>query len=200
MASPCCQLPWRSIQPEPENPESSPEHACLHLNCRSPTLTFLEAPRGSTVDFPQVLFSARAVPRWQITLSDSGSQLDILRLEFQAHYAEVEAATQVASSLPVQSFVRTGPALPLFGHSRVRSLAVLDFVEPGSSSAVRSTTCPGSRPPAFGASCLGFTSIVLDPLRSEASLFARSLSRSECLMLASNLADFGPSLPLQGLA
>lgn len=64
-----------------------------------------EAPKGGDTAFPRVIFSFKAVPKWEITLSESGSVFEILRLEAEPHYVEVEAATQVASSLPVRSFM-----------------------------------------------------------------------------------------------
>ncbi|CAJ1330441.1 unnamed protein product [Effrenium voratum] len=63
------------------------------------------APKGGDTAFPRVIFSFKAVPKWEITLSESGSVFEILRLEAEPHYVEVEAATQVASSLPVRSFM-----------------------------------------------------------------------------------------------
>eukprot|EP00439_Symbiodinium_sp_Y106_P086170 s397_g31.t1 len=158
------------------------------------------APKGSSVDFPQVIFSARTAPKWKITLSDAGTQLEILRLEFSPRYAEVEAATQVASFLPVRSFVHVDPAIALFGHSRARSLSVLDFAGFDSTPFVRSAACLDFRPSVFGRSQLGPATSALDFLCSGAFLSPKSSACSNSTALISDHGDSGSPLALRSLA
>ncbi|CAE7356383.1 unnamed protein product [Symbiodinium sp. KB8] len=161
-------------------------------------IAMLPAPLGSTVDFPQVIFSARTAPKWKITLSDAGTQLEILRLEFSAHYAEVEAATQVASLLPVQSFVHVDPAIALFGHSRIRSLSVLDFADFDSSPSVRTAACLDFRPSVFGRSHCGSAMSALDFLCSGPVLLQFGRHRLGSSLLAPDFAQLDTPLTRLG--
>ncbi|CAE7798540.1 unnamed protein product [Symbiodinium sp. CCMP2456] len=161
-------------------------------------IAMLPAPLGSTVDFPQVIFSARTAPKWKITLSDAGTQLEILRLEFSAHYAEVEAATQVASLLPVRSFVHVDPAIALFGHSRIRSLSVLDFADFDSSPSVRTAACLDFRPSVFGRSHFGSATSALDFLCSGPVLLQFGRQRLGPSLLAPDLAQLDTPLTRLG--
>ncbi|CAE7630831.1 unnamed protein product [Symbiodinium necroappetens] len=161
-------------------------------------IAMLPAPKGSTVDFPQVIFSARTAPKWKITLSDAGTQLEILRLEFSAHYAEVEAATQVASLLPVQSFVHVDPAIALFGHSRIRSLSVLDFADFDSSPSVRTAACLDFRPSVFGRSHCGSAMSALDFLCSGPVLLQFGRQRLGSSLLAPDFAQLDTPLTRLG--
>ena len=204
MMASLCSLPrWKSIQPDSESRKHTNTILGVALLRSAPLRSAplcSEAPKGSSVDFPQVIFSARTAPKWKITLSDAGTQLEILRLEFSPHYAEVEAATQVASLLPVRSFVHVDPAIALFGHSRARSLSVLDFAGFDSTPFVRSAACLDFRPSVFGRSQLGPATSALDFLCSGAFLSPKSSACSNSTALISDHGDSGSPLALRSLA
>lgn len=123
------------FQLESESSKHIPLWPSLSISCSyfwKKCFCFAEVPRGGSTDFPRLIFSARAVPKWKITLSDSANIFEILRLESEAHYAEITASTQLASSPPIQSFVYFGFFLLVFGAVCASSFpSILDLSHSG---------------------------------------------------------------------
>lgn len=169
-------------------------------NSRQSPATFVsEAPKGAATDFPQLIFSARAVPKWKVTLSGSSNVFEILRLESNAHYVEVAEGTQLASSLPLRSFGQFGFSSAAFGAGRASSsFSILDFSSFGFALTLRAAACLDFVLLICSMTCMEASVSTLDCCHAGFFVPIRSPSRPASLLFAFGFQTPGSSPTLHG--
>ena len=158
-------------------------------------------PKGGSTDFPQLIFSARAIPKWNITLSDSASVFEILRLESDAHYVEITASTQLASLLSFQSLGHPGLFLLVFGAvclSSIPSIVDLSCLE--SPLPLKSVSQLGLGLSSFGTICFELSLSILDLLHLDLASLLQSSAHLAFVVFAFDFQKAGLSLALRAAA